>query len=141
MSGPYVVDASVILKWLLPSGDEPWVNAAHDMFRNFQQGRIDVTVPALWWYEVGNILSRKYPEQAAAQLTLLGSILGEGFSVSSASMRTQTFDLVHRFRVTFYDASYHALAIVNDGVLVTADEKYLQAVAGESHIMHLNDWN
>jgi predicted nucleic acid-binding protein len=52
----------------------------------------------------------------------------------------QILRLTATFGVTFYDAAYHALAIVREGVFVTADEKYLNAVAGEPHAMHLKDW-
>jgi predicted nucleic acid-binding protein len=42
--------------------------------------------------------------------------------------------------VTFYDASYHALAIVADGQFVTADEQHLQRAAEAGHLAHLKDW-
>ena len=141
MKDLFVVDASVVLKWVLPKGHEPWQEPAWALFGALRQRSIDVAVPDLWWYEVGNILSRKYPERAADHLSALAVVLGEGLSMSEVSLRTTCLSLVQRYRVTFYDAAYHALAIVQEGVFITADEKYLQAAAGEAHVMHLRDWD
>lgn len=140
MAGLYVVDASVLLKWVLPPDHEPWQEQAWSIFSAVRQGAIEIQVPSLWVYEVGNILSRKYPETTAAHLSALGAIFGEGHSVSDSAFHAAILELVARYCVTFYDAAYHALAIIHEGVLVTADEKYLQAAAGEPHAMHLKDW-
>ena len=140
MGNLYVVDASVILKWVLPADNEPWQEQAWAIFSGLRRREIEAAVPSLWWYETGNILTRKYPEQAAAHLAALTRILGDGHPMTEPSLRSTTLDLVGRRRVTFYDASYHALAIVLESVLVTADTKYLQAVSDEKHIMHLKDW-
>ncbi|QXP84560.1 type II toxin-antitoxin system VapC family toxin [Methylococcus sp. Mc7] len=140
MAGLYVVDASVLLKWVLPPDHEPWQDEAWSIFVAARQGKIEPAAPSLWGYEVGNILSRKFPDQAAESLASLTAILGEGHSVADSAFRAVILELLARNRVTFYDAAYHALAIVREGVFVTADEKYLNAVGSESHIMHLKDW-
>ncbi|MGH6635011.1 MAG: hypothetical protein ACRED0_02355 [Gammaproteobacteria bacterium] len=51
----------------------------------------------------------------------------------------QILRLTEACRVTFYDASYHALAIHRAGVLVTADEDYPEAAAAGGHLLHLKD--
>lgn len=140
MAGLYVVDASVLLKWVLPPDHEPWQEQAWSIFAACRDGLIETHAPSLWMYEVGNILSRKYPEQAAAHLSSLAAILGEGHSVADLAFRSVILELVARYRVTFYDAAYHALAMTQEGVFVTADEKYLNAVANEPHVIHLRDW-
>jgi predicted nucleic acid-binding protein len=66
--------------------------------------------------------------------------LGPGESLSAPDWQRQILALTTRHRVTFYDAAYHALAIVNEGIFVTADEKYLKAVGDDKHAMHLKDW-
>jgi len=140
MGSPWVVDASVIEKWVIPPDDEPWQGQAGAIFSAARQGLAEICAPSLWHYEVGNILARKFPSQAPAQLAALSVILGEGYPTTDTAWRVAALDLTARYRVTFYDASYHALAIVLDGVFVTADEKYLQATDSESHIMHIKDW-
>lgn len=42
-------------------------------------------------------------------------------------------------RVSFYDASYHALAIAYDGLFVTADRKYYEMTRKEGNVTLLED--
>lgn len=134
-----VPDASVLLKWVLPGEYEEHVPQALALRSAIALQRVQVAVPALWYFEVGNTLARKYPQDAAGRLADLRAFRLPSVEVDSALER-QMLHLTSAFGVTFYDAAYHALAIVREGVFVTADEKYLQAVAGESHVMHLQDW-
>lgn len=48
--------------------------------------------------------------------------------------------MAHRINVILDAAAYHALALADDGLLVTADEKYLAAVASEPRAIHLRGW-
>ena len=47
------------------------------------------------------------------------------------------FELINNLRVTFYDASYHALAIQQKGTFITSDKKYFNKVRDKSHIQLL----
>lgn len=134
-----VPDASVLLKWVLPGEYEDHVAQALALRSAIALQRVQVAVPALWYFEVGNTLARKYPQDAAGQLADLRAFRLPSVEVDSALER-QILRLTSAFGVTFYDAAYHALAMIHEGVFVTADEKYLNAVAGESHVMHLQDW-
>jgi predicted nucleic acid-binding protein len=96
-------------------------------------------VPSLWYFEVGNTLARKYPQTAARQLDLLCRI-GLTEPPWNGVWHAAILDLTRRYPVTFYDASYHALAIVADGQFVTADEQHLQRAAEAGHLAHLKDW-
>ena len=54
MSAPLVVpDASVILKWVLPSDDEPDADQALALRDAILGEDIRALVPALWLYEAG----------------------------------------------------------------------------------------
>lgn len=97
-------------------------------------------LPALWYFEVGNILLRKYRQDADQDLADLRQQLGNCEQPVSPDWQREIVRLAAAYPVTFYDASYHALAIVNQGHFVTAGEQYLLAVGGEPHIMHLKDW-
>lgn len=136
-----VIDASVILKWVLPPGVEPFQLQAVSLAEAIAQGRLVVRLPSLWFFEVGNILIRKYRQDADRDLADLRQQLGQCEQPVSVGWQREIIRLTGAYPVTFYDASYHALAVVNQGVFVTADEKYLQAVAGEPYIMHLKDWH
>jgi len=57
MAVPIVVpDASVILKWLLPSQDELDLERAIALREAIMAGDVHARVPTLWLYEVGNTL-------------------------------------------------------------------------------------
>jgi predicted nucleic acid-binding protein len=43
--------------------------------------------------------------------------------------------------VTFYDAIYHAIALTQKGLLVTADEAYYRKVKRIAHISLLKDFS
>lgn len=84
--------------------------------------------PRFWVYEVGNTLARRYPDRA--QRTLDALLRFELVSAPrSPRWLTQVLALTKAYGVTFYDAAYHAHALVRRGVFVTADDRYL-ALAG-----------
>ena len=134
-----VPDASVLLKWVLPEQGEPHVPQALAIRDSFMAGRIRLLVPGLWFYEAGNVLVRHYPDSAAERLATLAA-----FRIPEArprpEWRTRIVELATRYGVTFYDASYHALAAVSDGVFVTADEKYLRKAGADPHLAALGRW-
>lgn len=66
-----VPDASVILKWVLDDEDEVSTAAARDLRERSFSDDLNLFVPQLWLYEVGNVLSRKQPAEAANLLLAL----------------------------------------------------------------------
>ena len=86
-------DASVLLKWVLPDDDEPDGDAALSLRDYALAGAVELVVPQLWIYEVGNTRSR-----------------------------TQALSLAVSYGVACYDAAYH-VALVHGGVFVIADER------------------
>ena len=133
-----VVDASVLLKWLLPSEQEEYLEQAFMLRDRLVGGEIDVLVPALWRFEVGNTLCRLMPDHAQELLVLcadLGLREMQGDDWVQEAVRLAT-----TYPVTFYDASYHAIARVSGGMLVTADKRYVDKVVREGHVTCLPDW-
>ena len=134
-----VPDASVILKWVLPSGDEPDLGPALALRDSIAEGHVRAIVPALWIYEVGNTLARRQPDRAERSL---GALLR--FDLESALQSPMwlecVLDLTRRYGVTFYDASYHAHAIVARGMFVTADERYVGRAGEAGCVMRLSEW-
>lgn len=134
-----VPDASVILKWVLPPEREEYTPQARSIRDAYVKGTHDICVPALWLFEVGNILSLKFSQQAENQLAQLCD-LDLPIVDSNSHWRRTTLDLVREFDVTFYDAAYHAAALVSDGVLVSADKRYLRKIERVGHARYLGDW-
>ncbi len=132
-------DASVLLKWVLPGDDEQDTEAALALRDEAAAGTLDLVVPQLWIYEVGNTLARRFPEDADE---LLGSFVDFGLTEAKldAGWRARTVSLSVRFGVAFYDAAYHAVALGLRGLFVTADERYVRRASGAGSISSLRLW-
>ncbi len=135
----YVVDASVILKWVLPKDISPLQEQALSIRNALAAGEIKVIVPALWRYEVGNTLGRLIPKHALELLTQCVNV-GVREAIDSEVRDKKAFELMDNWQVSFYDATYHALAIVNDIDFVTADDKYRNKTKQQGNVLALKDW-
>ena len=140
MPMPVVVpDVSVILKWVLPSEDEPELEKAIELRDAIVTGDVHAVVPTLWLYEVGNILARRFPGRAQYVLdVLLRFDLVR--APRTAKWLNQALELTVSYGVTFYDAAYHAHAILQRGVFVTADERYVINAGEAGCVVRLGDW-
>jgi predicted nucleic acid-binding protein len=134
-----VPDASVLLKWALRSDDEADTDNALTILSAWLEGRIRIILPQLWAFEVGNVLMMKNPALADEIMEVL---LGYDFEESETTMGLcrEAFALMRQYKVTFYDAAYHAVAILNNGSFVTADEAYVRRATGRQDVMALKDW-
>jgi predicted nucleic acid-binding protein len=140
MALPIVVpDASVILKWVLPSEDEADAERALLLRTAIAEERLRALVPSLWLYEVGNTVSRRFPAHAPQWLPALMKF---GLEEAHPTERwvTATLELIARYGGTFYDAAYHAVALVHGGLFVTSDLQYLERTGTDSAIMPLAHW-
>ena len=123
----YVVDASVILKWVLGKEREPDHEKAMKLLQMWTAGDIELLSPELWKYEVGNLLERVIPDLASEKMSLLLDlkIRDVGLSFSAIS---RCFSLMKQSKVTFYDAAYFATTYEVGGTLITADENFARKV-------------
>lgn len=132
-----VVDASVAFKWLIPDAAEEDVPAAKAVLVDHMEGRVQIAVPALLYYEVANILlvgrSRPPVEEAAEALSDLFSIplivAAPAPDASDAALR-----LASRHGLSYYDASYVALAETMDCLLLTADQRLARRTRASGHV-------
>ena len=135
-----VPDASVLLKWAFHSPDEHDRDSAIALLHAWLDGNVDIIIPKLWSFEVGNVLMLKNPNMASEIMEIF---IGYNFAESDMSIELcrETFKLMRKYRVTFYDAVYHAVAILHKGILLTADESYCKNVKDAKHVVSLRDWN
>ncbi|MEM7582787.1 MAG: type II toxin-antitoxin system VapC family toxin [Acidobacteriota bacterium] len=135
-----VPDASVILKWVLDGADEPFRAEAESLLTGWMNGALDLLVPSLWAYEVGNILCLKRPQDAKEALSALRDLeLRE--VVLDAISTAETIDLSVDHGVTFYDASYLAVARLNSATLVTADARFVRRLPTDSPVCLLEEYS
>ncbi len=134
---PVVADASVLLKWIFVKEENS--SQALAIRAAALEGALEVHVPALFFYEAGNLLCRLLGENAGQALRAFEEF---GFIVHppSAMLLATAVTLVETNGGTFYDVSYHALAIVLGGVYVTADRHYIRRAHDDQHVAGLAHW-
>jgi predicted nucleic acid-binding protein len=135
-----VPDASVILKWAFHAPEESERDSALALLHAWIEGKVHIILPKLWSFEVGNVLMLKKPEQSHEVMEIF---LGYNFTEQdmSSDLCEETFRLMQKHRVTFYDAVYHAVAFLQKGRMLTADESYCKKVRDTKYVMSLRDWD
>lgn len=127
-----VVDASVVLKWYLV--DEDLGEKALALMESHYHGRIALLAPELLGYELANSLVMAARRGRIPEAVVLDAL--EGFwslEIELVAARRVSQRLPHWCRtheLTAYDASYAAVAEMENAVLITADEKLFRAVDG-----------
>ena len=134
-----VPDASVVLKWVLREEGKD-AESALSVFRDFADGLLDIVTHHLWLYEVANVLVLK--ADLKESLRSLDFLLDQDFRVIELSRQTThlTCKMALDFGVTYYDASYHALAIQERAQFITADERYYRKARTHGSILLLKDY-
>lgn len=114
----WIVDASVAVKWFRPTDSEPDWQLAQTVI-----GRIPLRTTTLAYYEVGNVLTRSVGLDAdVVELALdtMGEICGAAVSLDPVDFRSCSA-IANEFGITFYDASYVAIARRTNRTVLSAD--------------------
>lgn len=135
-----VPDASVILKWVLQREQEPDSQNAFGLLDAYLAERIDIRLPSIWRYEVGNTLGIRQPSLASEAMdTLLGYQFAE--EMLHRDYCLAILRLMRELKgISFYDASYHVLAMRANGIYVTADLAYMKKARRKGSIALLSRW-
>lgn len=136
----FVPDASVLLKWAFAAENEQDRDPALQLLDAWLGDSAGIIVPRLWSFEVANVLKRKKPEAADA---IMDIFLGYEFpeAETTRELCRTAFDLMERYSVTFYDAAYHAVAVLSGGTMLTADERYVAKVGNSAHVRHIRQFS
>ena len=132
-----MVDASVAFKWLIPDAAEEDVSAAKALLVDHMEGRVAIAVPALLYYEVANILlfgrSKPPVDEAAEALRDLYSI-PLAVAVPAPETADAALRLASDHGLSYYDASYVALAETLDCTLITADQRLVRRLRTDGRV-------
>ena len=134
----YIVDASIILKWVLEKKNEPDHDKATGLLHAWLSADVVIAAPSLWIYEVANILGRALPDEANQKMKLLIN-LQIAIVDCSEQMILRCFAWMNEHQVTFYDAVYLAAAYATDAVLLTSDEKFREKMKNDDRICLLKN--
>ena len=135
-----VVDASVVIKWLLRDpGREADTEQATELMQAVASGRFEVLQPFHWLAEVAAVACRLAPataERDVQRIQALNLPATDHPAILARACRIATESRVHAF-----DSLYHAVALETpDGLLVTADHAYYRLARPHGGILPLEDW-
>lgn len=135
----YVVDSSVVIKWFLPEAfSAEAVRLQTCGFPLHAPDFLDTELAAIAWKKMRRDgMPRADADFIIAQLPTLAVIRHP-----SGPLVASAFDLADRAGRTVYDCLYLALAVQLGGVMVTADDKLVNGLAGTpwaTNILKLQD--
>jgi predicted nucleic acid-binding protein len=129
----FVLDASVAVKWLVPSPTETFTVEALHLLKRYTTGEINFIVPDVFWAEVANVLwkgvrLRRWREDVAKRAAL-EIRHRKFFTVSSHELLPEALEIAFAHDRSVYDCLYVALAIQSKANMITADERLANALA------------
>jgi len=123
------VDASVVVKWVLPEEDRDRALLIRDLY---QDEKLDLIAPHLLVGEVGNVLWRRIrtedltPDQGRRCFEQL--LRDSPILLNSPDTSRSAFHIAVAHDRTVYDCLYLAYALEQRCDLVTADKKFYRAM-------------
>jgi len=139
--GPTItLDASVAIPWVIQEQSNDAIDA---LFQDGYRMATNLVVPALWWWECGNVLNEMVKRK---RLTAVEAV--EGFQVlryarpepdapPTMEIQQRTLVLAQTYRLTYYDAAYLELAQRRNSLLATLDRE-LRAAANAAGVLCLD---
>lgn len=128
----YVLDNSVVLK---PFFDEDGAKIVSKIFFLKENYKISIFLPEIFRFEFFNTVLLKKSEEIAFQAFTSFIDKQVTFVPFESDLVQKASNLVKKYpRVSFYDASYHALAKAYEGIFITADKKYYEQTKKEGNI-------
>lgn len=120
-----VIDSSVIIKWLNQE-DEAFVEEAEAILGDLRSEKVTLLAPELTKYEIGNALlvgKKLTLNQIKEALEFLYDLPIQ-FVADSQELSISTYKIGHKSHLTYYDASFVALAKKENATLVTDNPKH-----------------
>jgi len=120
----FVIDSSVALKWLHKM-NENYLDQADSIMNKAQESRVTLVMPELAKYEIGNALLYKNLElPILLRLIERFYVLPIQFMPEDITLAQITIKIAHKYKITYYDASFMALAIKLKTTLITNNPKH-----------------
>lgn len=135
-----VLDASVLVKWLIPNPErEPNLERALAIMNGVQAGTIQLLQPVHWLAEVAAVLARTSPESVVEDVELLRAM--ELPIADSTEVYQEACRLAIALNHHVFDTLYYAVALVHtETTLVSADIRYINKAKYTGGLMALDEW-
>lgn len=129
-----VIDASILLKLCLREEGYEFVAELIEMQK---QKEMTILVTPLLIFEVLNVLAKitKDPDEANEAFKLISSAGFGTINPDEKFMQEAIKAACGNKQVSYYDASYHALAKDFDCMFLTADKQYYDAMKKEGNVI------
>ena len=134
-----VLDASVILKWLLEDPTkEPDTEKALALIDAVVHGKLEILQPVHWLIEVAVVAARLTPQTAVQDVGMLSAMQFPTSDDPAVLLRATALAIETDHHL--FDTLYHAVALEHDdAVLVTADDRYRRKAERYGMIVALAD--
>ena len=124
-----VLDASVITKWFFEEED---TDQALKLLEKHKLETIQINVPVLLFFEFGNTVVKKFREDIDTRKEFNRNLtdlffIQLSFAETTPDLLKLVYSVASRYEITFYDATYVALAKSLKCDFVTADKKLVEA--------------
>lgn len=135
-----VIDSSVALKWLNRK-EEEFLAKADKILKDVEKEKIYILMPELAKYEIGNALLNK-----GSELPLLNLALEKfydipiQFVIEDFEIAKLTMEIAQNCKITYYDASFMALAVKLNADLVTDNPKHQKKKIVGLKVISLRDY-
>jgi predicted nucleic acid-binding protein len=142
-TGLYIVDASVVLKWIL-SGEPYELNAAA-LRDDVLTGNDEISAPNLLIHEVNNSLWKAIKQKRITQEEARKALesINETQIILHEITWTDALDILtisSKIDMTTYDASYLFLSEKTNANVITADDKMYEKAKGNFKVIHLKNY-
>lgn len=139
-AAPLVIDASVAVKWFLPTPEHAGDDAkALALLESGVAGRRRFVQPPHFVAEVAAVLARIQPEAAIDSVADLLTLACIDTDAPAAAWLRAT-QLAVELRHHLFDTLYHAVAIERHCLFLTADERYWRKARALGGVALLGQW-
>ena len=135
-----VLDASVILKWLLEDpAREADTEKASAVIESVVSGELEILQPVHWLAEVAAVIARLAPDDAIHDVGMLAAL--QFPTTDDLTVMRRATQLAVETSQHLADTLYHAVALEHaEALLVTADDRYYTKAKSYGTIVTLSEW-
>lgn len=137
---PLVIDSSVAVKWVNKQ-NEDYTAQADKILKDVQNDKAYLLMPELAKYEVGNaLLHKEMPLQHAMGSVATYYSIPIQFIPQDQVQAQSAMQIAYENKVTYYDASFMALAKEQNADLITDNPKHQQKNIKGLSVISLKDY-
>lgn len=132
-----VVDASVAIKWYVR--DEIDADKAIAMLLDYENGKIKLIIPTLFYYEIANAVNtaalRGRITKDEGQDIIKDLLITDLITLDDAKLIHPAYLYARKYKISVYDASYLVAAKEHNVPIYTADRRFYEAVKSKERLM------